>query len=331
MTASRAKQCIALCAIALGIFACARNTDFLHHVLPQPLSEETVGSYYVKDIVGGSMVDVIWVIDNSGSMYDDQQIIIANTALFMDEFTKKNNIDWKMGLLSTDTDNVPYVGFDPLEPLNTHTANPVPVFQDAVSRLGTGGDIYEKFYDPIEKAITDYPKFLRPHAALALIHVSDAPEQSMQSTQQFLDFLAKQKNTLKRVLGYGVLWPQEWCTDSSGDDSFYLAGSRYEEFFGAVKGKTYALCRKDFGKDLADLGKSIVNLTMSPRIPLTKRPRPKSIRVVHKGVDLPGGLKEEGGFWLYDFDLNAILFHDLDFAPGDQEEVQVIYREDNGV
>ncbi len=52
--------------------------------------------------------------------------------------------------------------------------------------------------------------------------------------------------------------------------------------------------------------------------------------MIYKGEDLKGGLKEEKGYWLYDFDLNAILFHDLNFAPGDKEEVTVEYREDDG-
>lgn len=317
--------------LALIVVGCARNTDFLHHVVSTPPKEITTHKVLVKDLIGDSRIDILWTIDNSYSMYDDQQEVIKNTAAFMDEFTKKTAVDWKMGLLSTDLSNSPYVGFTPATMLDTKTKNPVKVFQDAVGRLGIAGSGTEMWYEPVEKAIQGNPTFLRKQAMLALIHVSDAPEQSYKmTTDAFADFLTLQKGALHRVLGYGVLWPIEWCPASSGDTTFNFSKSRYEEFFAKVKGATYSLCKADFGHDLAALGKDIVKRITSPRITLSKRPRVSTIKVVHNGVELKGGFKDEGGLWLYDFDMNAIVFHDLEFAPGEKEEVTVDYREDDG-
>jgi hypothetical protein len=315
----------------LVLLSCGRNTDFLHHIVPTPPPELLSKSYPVKELVGDSRVDILWVIDNSGSMYEDQMEVIRNTKVFMDEFTLKTVVDWKMGLISTDQNGRPYVGFPGTPALDKKSPDPVGVFQAAVGNLGTSGSAEEMLYTPVKKALTSHPDFLRDDAMLAIIHISDAPEQSWDLTsQEFLDFLAIEKGDLVRVLGYGVLWPEEWCPQFSGDDLFTFAGSKYEELFSAIKGKTYPLCNMDFGRDLADLGKDIVKRITSPRIPLTKRPKVSTIRVIYKDQDLPGGLKEEGGFWIYDFGLNAILFHDLDFAPGDKEEVKVEYREDDG-
>ncbi len=60
------------------------------------------------------------------------------------------------------------------------------------------------------------------------------------------------------------------------------------------------------------------------------RPKPGTLFVRYKGQDLPGGPKEDGGYWFYDFELNAIVFHDLDFAPGDTEQVEIEVKEDDG-
>ena len=57
------------------------------------------------------------------------------------------------------------------------------------------------------------------------------------------------------------------------------------------------------------------------------RPQIQTIRVTWKNQALPGGPKAEGGIWQYDFDLNAIVFHDLEFAPDENEEVVISYEE----
>lgn len=82
---------------------------------------------------------------------------------------------------------------------------------------------------------------------------------------------------------------------------------------------------------MADLGKDLVSRVSSPRIFLDYRPRPSTIRVLYRGREVQPGLPGSGGHWFYDQDLNAIVFHDLAFAPGDDESVEIRYDEDNGV
>ena len=69
----------------------------------------------------------------------------------------------------------------------------------------------------------------------------------------------------------------------------------------------------------------LVTRVERPYIALKERPLTSSIRVTYKGAILSGGLLEDGGYWIYDFDLNRIVFHNLNFAPGDTEEVTVSY------
>jgi hypothetical protein len=64
-----------------------------------------------------------------------------------------------------------------------------------------------------------------------------------------------------------------------------------------------------------------------PKIYLSNRPIAESLKVFYLGKELPAGQRAAGGYWIYDFDANAVLFHDLEFAKGDTEKVVVQYLE----
>lgn len=312
----------------LSLFACSKGDDFLHYVLPEPPPEFHF-THKLKEMVGESRVDILWVIDNSGSMGSHQQNVITNSDLFIREFVKKQKIlDWKMGLVSTDESEAPYLGFKAGDELNKSTPDPVNVFNRAVNKLGTFGSGIEKPFFCARKALQDNPNWVRKNAVLANIMVTDAAEQSFISGQDFANFMAQMKGgDLRKVVFYGVLGPNDWNCPAT-DGFWNYAGSPYEAFAKLVgRGKNYPLCSPDFGKNLAELGKDLVKLASSPRIELTSRPRLETLRVTWRGNVLPGGPKETGGFWTYDFDLNAVLFHDLDFAPDDNEEVIIHYEE----
>src|SRR5690606_9309229 len=95
-------------------------------------------------------IDILWVIDNSGSMQSIQNNIIANAKIFMEQFILEKHINWKMGIASTDKSEAPYLGFDNSfdrslvdfnDPLSIDDT--VSKFQDAVRELGVNGDAYE--------------------------------------------------------------------------------------------------------------------------------------------------------------------------------------------
>ena len=45
---------------------------------------------------------------------------------------------------------------------------------------------------------------------------------------------------------------------------------------------------------------------------------------------LPGGPKEEGGFWVYDPDANGVRFHDMDFVDFNERFVKIDFDIDLG-
>jgi hypothetical protein len=303
---------------------CSKHTDFLYETAKEPPTIQHSETKKVKEMDGNNAVDVLWVIDNSGSMGDKQTNLINNTTQFIGQFVQNPSVDWKMGIISTDTYDQPYVGFVQGDELNWKSTNPVQIFQTAVGRLGTSGSGIEKSYEPIVNNLTRFPNFVRPGAFLAIIIVTDEDEQSnAQSATSTLAFLKTLKGDLKNVLGYGV-FADEAMGCSNG---FYYSSSHYAPFMKGLKNRVFALCSPNFGQNLATMGADIVQFIQNRRFALPVRPIPGTLKVLYKGTEIKGGPKEEGGHWIYDYDLNVIIFLDLDFAPGQDEEIQILYEE----
>jgi hypothetical protein len=329
MKSKYAGKVLSVLVLVSGLSSCAKE-NYLYYEPVHPTQQKQISVHKLSEVVQVDSLDILWVIDNSGSMGNHQNNVISNTKLFMDSFTQNHSLDWKMGLISTDEDEAPYIGFERGRELDWRTPDPVGTFQNAVSRLGTFGSPTEMTFVPVQKAIASYPSFLRSRAILALIVVTDAPEQSRRpSGRDFLFWLGSLKGNAARVVTYGVIGPRDFGCPST-DDTWDYVGSPYEEVIQGTSGKAYKLCTTDFGAQLSDLGRDLVKRVEKPKIYLTLRPKLGTLKLRHQGKDLPGGPKETGGFWFYDFELNAIVFHDLDFAPGDTEEVEIEMKEDDG-
>lgn len=111
--------------------------------------------YQEKFSVGSSeKIDMLWVVDNSGSMCQEQKVLRDNFALFIEELNK-TNLDFHIGLTTTDM-NPSYT----LEPvanpgLLQATPQPVPGFDESCQLAidpDTGATIAGD-YSPIREAI----------------------------------------------------------------------------------------------------------------------------------------------------------------------------------
>ncbi len=306
------------------ILSCGKETDFLYRITDKPVETfETV--HPLKQIHGQRKVDILWVVDNSASMQPHQKSLIKNIDMFVKLFMTKGNLEWRMGLISTTLKQEPLVGMAPSDILDYKTPKAIQRFQAAVNMLGLSGDGTERSFDPIRLHLSNHKSFLRPDATLAIIFISDAPEQSEIAPKVLLSYLRSKKGgDANKVVAYGALVPTEFACPEVMEDKWAYKGSRFEEFIGPSTGKVYPLCR-DFGKNLADLGKDLLTRVDRPFIQLKERPDTSSIRVRYKGDELIGGTSADGGYWTYDFDKNRIVFNSLDFAPGDTEEVTISY------
>jgi hypothetical protein len=317
-------------AISLLASGCGKHSDYLYY-----LSQKEPNAHYdvnVKEIHSAGGIDILWVIDNSGSMSDHQQNVIRNTGLFLQDFLAKR-ISWKMGLLSTDILDAPFVGFK--RPFDNTDPDPTLTFQTAVTKLGTMGDPEERTFDPILKAFQNYPDFLRVNTPLAVLVVTDATEQSAIDATTFVQrlraLIGSRDLYVYPVLAATDIAPPGGCI-ASGETSFAYSGSSYETFAKAAKiSHAYSICDSDFGTNLGKIGNEIVSQIFHPEIRLGKRPKASTLRVLYHGNPLPSGKPEDGGMWYYDQDRNAIAFYSLDFAKGDTEAVTIDYSPDDGL
>lgn len=319
--------------IMLGLLTSCGKSNFSNILHYRNTPQKIDQSAQIKEISGSGKVDMIWVIDNSGSMSVYQQNVIDNAAAFMKDFISQG-LDWKLGLLSTDDDystRNPYTEFSGAPPLNSTVPDPAAAFAAMVASLGTSGSGTEKTFDPILKALSHDPNFLRSsNVPLVFIVISDAPEQSTVDGPTFIKKLRTLIGADRQMFVYTALAANETKCPTE-ENHFDYAGSPFEAWANnGVASKTYSIC-KDFGTNLAALGTEIVTRVSHPSIYLSARPNIATLQVFYQGRELPPGATADGGYWRYDATVNAIVFNSLDFSQSERDSVQIKYSEDLGV
>jgi hypothetical protein len=318
-------------------------------------SEENANIYTLSSLWIDNKVDVLFVIDNSGSMDTIQQNIVKNAALFMGEFINQRHIDWKIGIVSTDNSENPYLGFDTdfSSQLIDHDSpasiqQAINTFAEAVDNLGTYGAGSEYVFHNILRNVQKYndpnstrPDFLRGNAHMAVIMVSDEREQSAEmngpyAPLEMLNTLSGYVGSNNKVRFYGALQADdlENCPERSTSypDFKPYEGSRYQEIIEASFGFNISACVDDFGTRLADISKDIASLVKAPGIPLRGTPKVHSIKVYYKGVELFPGAVDDCGKWYYDARVNSIVFYSFDFVEDFEKDHLVInFEYDDGI
>jgi hypothetical protein len=319
--------------VLLFALSCSKQAQFAYYQ-NIPAQEVDKRIYPLSLIENDKNIDVLMVIDNSGSMNGIQQNIIRNSRIFMEQFAKQPYINWKIGLISTDKSEPPYLGFD--RPFDWNLIDPkdpnsfdrtVSEFQKVVSTFGTNGDSSEYVFYNVKRvldlyngSIANMPSFLRPNSHLVVIMVSDEKEQSMIDFGPAYDAPAVAKTLSSYIAGnkilrfYGALSRKDLMNCHNPGDGETYAGSQYEKIITLTQGFNISACIDDFGTDLARIGKDIASLVGLPSLLLKQRPVVESIKVYYKDKLLPPGPKEEGGIWFYEEDTNTINFYTMDFV-----------------
>jgi hypothetical protein len=135
------------------------------------------------------MVDILWIIDNSCSMADEQNELTENIPLFMDYFLG-SGLDYHVGVVSTDLDDPSESGKlqdggTPYKFIDAETPNAIAVYTSMAS-MGTSGSGNEKGIGAGYLALETYREtfnanFFRDEAALHTIVVSDESDNTQDS------------------------------------------------------------------------------------------------------------------------------------------------------
>jgi len=333
---------LVLASLFAGIlFSCGdKGTDYVYYRNPPEL-RTSEKSYPIKNLLRDAKVDILWVVDNSGSMSSIQRNIAQNSSLFMTEFLSANFLNWKIGVVSTDRDEDPYLGFINSFGRGTErdVGSYVTKFSKTITDLGTSGDASEYVFYNAERAIVNYPSFVRPNGHLIIIMVTDEEEQteekygSQYEPDTFINTLKglmKGREGLLRFYGALSLNDLKDCRDSYSAGDY--KGSPYESVITTTGGFHISACGQNWGKQLANIGKDIVTLVKTPKVLLEDKPKIHTIKVLFDGKELATGREEDGGKWYYDDYFNTINFYSVDDISGDPDaKVTITFDIDDGI
>lgn len=245
-------------------------------------------------------VDILFVIDNSGSMGGVQSDLRRNAYLFADAMSRVSILDYHIGVVSTDMDswgggprNGALYGFPAY--LEKTTPNFVALLSERMV-LGTNGSATEMMFSPVQAALsppmetTQNAGFLRSDAFLAVIFITDADDQSHSvNASQLLQFLTQKKGSADLVLGYGVirtLAQEKLCSGSERIEG------KLEDFLAMVSNgdiqqkNIFSLCDPDYGARLVELANDIVK-RVSSEVKLKRVPVVETIKVFYGNQEIP--------------------------------------------
>jgi hypothetical protein len=227
-----------------------------------------------------SALDVLFVVDNSGSMVEEQAEIRNRISGFI---SKLQGIDWQIAVTSTDPE--PYARFGDGQfrkfsngnfILTPQEANPQTLLGDNIF-MGSSGSGDERGinanYRAIERAAASatsaQAKLIRSSAALATVLISDEDECSVgcsanvisSSPQGLIDLVKTQLSLEKRFAFHSIIWrPGTSC--STG----YNEGHTYKQLTQLTGGIMGDVCASNYANQLEDIGTSVVNLVKSVQL-----------------------------------------------------------------
>lgn len=296
------------------------NNDFYQKQLsaamsePDPGDQEITDNFTQNDDEYGN-VDILWVVDNSGSMGDEQASLATNFNVFIDRFLDQD-INFKMGIVTTD----PRAGFAGVPVANSldlltyaeaqndeaaFVTNFMNMVQVGINGSGTEKGLYtsKTFFDNYAAS------WLRDDAYLAVIYVSDEEDQSADTTANYVNYLKSLKSNPGKVKAHAIV--DRDGTQLNGPTS---GSVRYQEVANGTNGSISEIT-SNFGDTLDDISEQIVQLSQS--FTLTSQAVDGTIRVFVDSV--------ENFDWTYNAGLNAIQF-DSDSVPSSGADIQVRYQ-----
>ncbi|MGZ5278398.1 MAG: VWA domain-containing protein [Pseudobdellovibrionaceae bacterium] len=313
-----------VCLLAMGLSSCSPEATKQY---VKPVASEKVevtqdpnAQYF------DPTVDILFVVDDSGSMYSHQSNLANNIALFTNKFSKKSVLKFNIGVVTTDMDCWPPTsctsGF--LVGTTKVVSNSTPNMNKVLGEnfmVGTSGSASEESFSPVIEALSPAniagpnAGFYRPGAALVVIFITDAEDQSNLQPKDFYNQLMTLKNQdARRVFAYGAIVPSS-DSDCNRDD-FSMKPVKIESFLslvynGANGQNVFSLCDPEYGKKLAGMAKDIVD-EFGGVFYLDRMPIESTIRVTYGSADLP---RDGNKGWSLDTERNAIVLGDnIDWA-----------------
>ncbi|MFO0722242.1 MAG: choice-of-anchor D domain-containing protein [Myxococcota bacterium] len=270
-------------------------------------------------------VDILWVVDDSGSMSEEQTSLAQNFQSFI-TFADSLGADYQVGVTTTEINDAPSGkiwacnGFNKI--IRSADANRVQAFQCAAnvtsppngnSRPNPGGSDEQEaglraariaLEPPVRDA--DNAGFLRADARLAVIIVSDEEDQSPGSVSLYVDFFRNIK---------GFRNPQLTSVSAIAGDvpngcATAEAGQRYFDAANQLNGQFESICSSSWASMLQRIGLGVFTLRSAWTLSRPADQNTISVRV--NGAPVSAGATNG---WTFDAMTNAIVFNGTSVPP----------------
>lgn len=260
--------------------------------------------------------DILFVVDNSCSMFDEQASLAANFSSFI-KYANQLKVPYQIGVTTTDDSPLGAQGkllrtvSNPMV-LTPSTPNVEARFSEKVN-VGTNGSGIEQPLSAALKAVTSpltgtaNKGFLRAGASLSIVVVSDAPDQSPSPSayyqNRFLSLVSRQQAWL---FTFSTIGPFTSPTPAGCSIDSFVDPGRYAPIIAATSGVQVDICTKDWATDLEKIGKnalgprSVIYLTSAPDLT-----QPVTVTVNGTAVTA----------WAIDPVSNAVVFQDVTTTP----------------
>jgi hypothetical protein len=265
--------------------------------------------------------DILWVIDDSCSMAEEQEVLASGFVSFINEL---DDDDFHIGVITTSFDDgsAPLLG-DP--PYLTKDDDFLTEFADR-ARVGVDGSDFERGLSAAAAAVTVNSDFIRDEAGLVVIIVSDEEDCSdggkltvpgkcyrekgkLLDVADLVDDLTSVKDKPEMVSVGAIVGPEDGCEES-------YPGRRYWGAAYLTGGHVGDVCESDWSRVLGDLG--LAASGQRTVFPVGERALANSIKVTV-------GSKEMEGGWAWDEVACSIVFDD---PPEPGSKISATYKID---
>ncbi|MBK9294021.1 MAG: hypothetical protein IPM57_06185 [Oligoflexia bacterium] len=301
------------------------------------------GQNFVQSTSFNNQLDILWVIDNSGSMQPYQDNLTANFNAFISGFVNKG-YDFKIAVTGTDA----FRGDSSLSGYSNNWANyarfrdgyfsnsgifvilpTTPNIQNVFltnARLGTNGSGDERAFSSFRTSLNSNLNsgFLRPNSFLAIIILSDEDDFSgngrclncgtyhnynastLDSVQSYVDYLDQKTNSSGATKRYTVSSISVIDQQCYNQNAAYgsIIGTRYMQLTQATGGVSGSICDSSYAGVLDQMQSQIAEL--STQFYLNRVPIVSTIVVIVNGVTIANDVNNG---WTYNAEANSIVFH----------------------
>ena len=275
------------------------GTEYVYVEVPTegPHTEIWVDSFIQPTSMDG--VDILWVIDTSGSMHDDEPRLLAGIEAMMNSLPAHG---WRLNMISN---SPPHVHTDAQFPLV-----PGDDIVDAKAMFyNMRGGVYEQGFDALEAYLYHNPyanQWMRNDAALLVVFVSDEEDQSNQTVGEFVNYYTGLRDHVF-LASIVHLDPAESLCNLTSYNTGYNSIDATQQLGGVI----VDICSEDWAPGVQDASAQVEPYE---ELKLTHRPIKNEIYVFINGIP--------NYDWYYVRSDNTVYF---DIIPESNDLVEIAY------